>query len=51
MNVVLTVLLTALVLGYAGWLAVRLWRRRGASCGSCGSCPYAGSCGKKENKD
>lgn len=49
MNLVLTVLLAAAVLGYALYLAVKLGRNRGkGGCGSCAGCSQAGWCNQEK---
>ena len=49
MNMLLTILIAAAVLGYALYLLLRMFRHPGGSCG-CGfrSCPMAGRCHRND---
>ena len=47
MNMLLTILIAAAVLGYALYLLLRMLRHPGGGCG-CGSCPMAGKCHRNE---
>ena len=49
MNILLTILIAAAVLGYSLYLLVRMLRHHGGGCGcGCGSCPMAGRCHRNE---
>ena len=49
MNMLLTILIAAAVLGYSLYLLVRMLRHPGRSCGcGCGGCPMAGRCHRNE---
>lgn len=49
MNILLTILIAAAVLGYSLYLLVRMLRHPGVGCGcGCGSCPMAGRCQRNE---
>lgn len=51
MNMLLTILIAASVLGYALYLLVRMLRHPGRSCGcGCGGCPMAGGCHRQEHR-
>ena len=50
MNMLLTILIAAAVLGYALYLLLRMLRHPGGGCGcGCGSCPMAGRCHRNDH--
>ena len=44
MGTFLTIVIAVAVLGYAVYLAVRMFRKPEACCGGCSGCPMSGKC-------
>ena len=50
MNMLLTILIAAAVLGYTLYLLLRMLRHPGGGCGcGCGSCPMADRCHRNDH--